>query len=60
MSIIALTHNLTLFGTVEARGIKGVEKNGNSDPMVELWVNNDKKHCVKTKAFENTLTPQVR
>lgn len=43
---------------LEARGVKGVEKNGNSDCMVELWVGKDKKSPLKTKVFDNTLTPQ--
>jgi hypothetical protein len=45
---------------VPARGIKGVEKNGNSDGMVELWIGNDKKNPLKTKVYDDTLTPQVR
>ena len=43
---------------LEARGIKGVEKNGNSDGMVELWIGDDKKNPLKTKVYEDTLTPQ--
>jgi hypothetical protein len=41
-----------------ARGIKGVEKNGNSDGMVELWVGKEKKNPLKTKVYDDTLTPQ--
>lgn len=43
-----------------ARGIKGVEKNGNSDGMVELWVGKDKKNPLKTKVFDDSTSPQVR
>lgn len=51
---------LTAISLCEARGIKGVEKNGNSDGMVELWVGKEKKNHLQTKHFDDSVTPQAR
>lgn len=63
-SLVALFGVLTLvFVFLLARDVKGVEKNGNSDPYVSVSVQNKKgkyKSVHKTEPMKNTINPVVR
>lgn len=43
-----------------ARNIKGLDKNGVSDPMVEVYIGNVRRSPLSTKVYNKTVNPQVR
>lgn len=43
-----------------ARNVKGLDKNGLSDPIVELYMGTVRQNPLSTKVYNKTVNPQVR